>query len=383
MIYEGLLLTEEEKTKYFDLGLSRSAVNIERIIPKIFTFRGPEPEILKLLTRAEEVYGKRYTVKYVTEDIAETSFYIKDISFIQEFPMLKEVGFVLETDKNNHIIYAGVVYIPSGFCYPSDYKRLTEYKFDVSSDSNYKFTKSFMWPLTKSPTSNFTVRYKECVNGLKNTGNQVSLTYRFSYEDDWNDGEYIFCDNSDVYRLDKANYFDIKEKTLYSFHGDICKVVIPKKVKYIASGAFKGNKNISDVYLTSVKEIGNEAFADCINLKNVHFCDSLEKIGDEVFSGCSKLLALEFPDSVKSIGYGSFFMCGIEKVAWPKSIDTITIGTFRECKNLYSVVIPPEVVKIDKRVFGRANTIVIYGVPGSEAEKYANSNGLFFKPCDF
>ncbi|MGM9740299.1 MAG: leucine-rich repeat domain-containing protein [Candidatus Cryptobacteroides sp.] len=79
-------------------------------------------------------------------------------------------------------------------------------------------------------------------------------------------------------------------------------------LKNVGAGAFKGSL-IKTIWMSqSTTEIGEEAFAGCKSLKQVHIPDNIETIGGYAFSGCTSLnmFRFEFGENLKSIGEFAF-----------------------------------------------------------------------------
>lgn len=61
----------------------------------------------------------------------------------------------------------------------------------------------------------------------------------------------------------------------------------------VASGAFRGNRNIVEVYVPdSYKVIDEEAFADCTALRDVYLGSGIEAVNARAFAGCPSLLSI-------------------------------------------------------------------------------------------
>ena len=58
-----------------------------------------------------------------------------------------------------------------------------------------------------------------------------------------------------------------------------------------------------------ITHIGDNAFEDCKELKNVTIGNGLTSIGWDAFRNCSELISITIPDSVTSIESGAFEGC--------------------------------------------------------------------------
>ena len=80
---------------------------------------------------------------------------------------------------------------------------------------------------------------------------------------------------------------------------------IPEGITHV--GGFKNQEKLKSVELpNTLKEIGSDAFYDCINLQNVQIPSSIEKIGKYAFCNCTGLQQIELPDSIRKIGEDAF-----------------------------------------------------------------------------
>lgn len=81
----------------------------------------------------------------------------------------------------------------------------------------------------------------------------------------------------------------------------ITKFRLPEEVEIICEGAFE-NTSLTDIVIPqNVKEIPDNAFKGCKNLKYVTICGNIERIGYDAFSGCDRLGYVFFEE------YSSFY----------------------------------------------------------------------------
>ena len=102
------------------------------------------------------------------------------------------------------------------------------------------------------------------------------------------------------------------------------------------------------------------------------------------------LEAVTIPSSVSVIGNDAFRNCqAVNEVVFPDGVVSIGTGTFSACENLEKAIIPDTVLSISdtsltdetadlQPAFSECPLLVIYGQEGSEAERYANENGIPF-----
>ena len=116
--------------------------------------------------------------------------------------------------------------------------------------------------------------------------------------------------------------------------------------------------------------------------------NSVTSIGDQAFQYCTALTSVTIPNSVTNIGFNAFYGCrALTSVTIPNSVTSIGDKAFSRCDMMTSVVIPYSVTSIGEYAFGyldpysgseKVEGFTIIGVPGSEAERYANENGFTF-----
>ncbi len=160
----------------------------------------------------------------------------------------------------------------------------------------------------------------------------------------------------------------------------------------IPNGLFKNGSITSFVCPESIVEIGEYAFENCSNLKEVKFSDKLEIIGKGAFYNCGKIQEIELPKSLKEMknGYanGVFSNCSslkkisipkslkegnlafkgcslLNEIEWENGITKIPDGLFKNCAGLENVKIPDTVTEIGRYAFENCSNLVNISFPNS------------------
>lgn len=149
---------------------------------------------------------------------------------------------------------------------------------------------------------------------------------------------------------------------------NLVKVVLPKSCKFIGSEAFLNCTNLKSIDLGGAEIAENEAFISNA-CETITLPSTMRIIGDDSFT--SKVLkTVNLNDGLQYIGEGAFFSMGkIKNMTVPASVTYIgvqAIGYYPPDPDnpfVLSEVIP---------------NFVIYGTSGTEAQTYADSNGIQF-----
>lgn len=124
----------------------------------------------------------------------------------------------------------------------------------------------------------------------------------------------------------------------YAFaNPSISEVELPKTtLNQICEFAFSQSV-ISTICLNrGITTIGNNAFADCKNLKTIKLSESITTIGEAAFSKCTSLKDIKLPENIQEIGEAAFYECkSLNKVNIPEKIVSIGNYAFHNCLNLY------------------------------------------------
>lgn len=152
------------------------------------------------------------------------------------------------------------------------------------------------------------------------------------------------------------------------------RAVIPEGTTEIANWTYDRNKLLRCVSVPgTVKQIGDRAFADCVNLKTVLLEEGIETIGRNAFTGCSSLTELTLPDSIRELdGWAFYHFTGLQEPAYnrsktilycypctaqekvfkvPEGIRRINPAAFIDNPHLEEVILPEGLEVLERRAF--------------------------------
>lgn len=87
--------------------------------------------------------------------------------------------------------------------------------------------------------------------------------------------------------------------------------------------------------------IGDEAFANCSNLKSLTIQASVKTIGVNAFTNCTALTAITLPESVTKLGDAAFYNCSaLAEVNLSDNITEMGLYCFAYCFSLEEIVLP-------------------------------------------
>ncbi|MDO4549799.1 MAG: SUMF1/EgtB/PvdO family nonheme iron enzyme [Planctomycetia bacterium] len=198
-----------------------------------------------------------------------------------------------------------------------------------------------------------------------------------------------------VVKYDYATRADYVILTKYL--GSDSEVKIPEMienlpVKAINASTFRGCDTLTSVTIPdSVTYIESGVFGHCRNLEKIQFASDNHHyaVHDGVlFSKDGKALlacpqmksgTYVIPDGVTTIEGRAFSRSHLEEIFIPEGVTTIMARAFYGCSALHTVTVPESVVVIEDKVFDGCPKLIIHGMNGSVAEKYAEKNGIKFE----
>ena len=103
-------------------------------------------------------------------------------------------------------------------------------------------------------------------------------------------------------------------------------------------------------------------------------------IAQNCFNGNIYVEKITIPSTIWGVGIGSFKGCiKLKEVVFEDGVEMIASYAFQNCKSLEIVVIPASVETIGMEAFSYAAEFTIVGEEGSEAESFAEKNGIAFE----
>lgn len=144
------------------------------------------------------------------------------------------------------------------------------------------------------------------------------------------------------------------------------KINIPDSVTSIGSHAFWNCRSLESISIPDSYAGGlyYDVFRYCENLKNVHLSKKTSGISDCVFGECG-IEKITIPGSVSKIGYCAFIKSKLKYVEIEDGVKTIGDGAFENCEDLLEVSIPASVTSISGGAFYNCTNVHITVAAGS------------------
>ncbi len=167
----------------------------------------------------------------------------------------------------------------------------------------------------------------------------------------------------------------------------LCAVLITKlpvpEISAAGSDDFQMNRDVLVEYIgtassvsisDTVKEIGEEAFANNLNLNTISCGNNVKKIAHGAFANCTYLNKAVISDSVEEIDSAAFSGCrNLSKVRIGKNVKVIGDGVFAGCNALKSITIDKDnkcLIMEDGALYNKDKTVLYAYLNGNTKESY-------------
>ena len=156
------------------------------------------------------------------------------------------------------------------------------------------------------------------------------------------------------------------------FHSKLKSIYIPSTITSIGTRAFTGCSDVESVVVDTANIVFDsrdncnaiiETSTDTLlfGFQNTTIPSTVKEIGDFAFADNSNITSVILPDTVTSVGKSAFEYCrNLTSVKLPSNITSIKLGTFRQCDSLTSITIPSQVTEIGIEAFHRAGITSIF-----------------------
>ena len=184
-------------------------------------------------------------------------------------------------------------------------------------------------------------------------------------------------------------FHDLQNLESVYFDSTVSALTLGKRGCVIGEGAFRGCKNLKNLHLSFVREIGDwafyqcgitslnipgsltniggvAAFQECSNLTSVIIANGVTNIGQQAFAYCGKLTSVSIPESVTTIGNCAFCNCNsLTSITIPNSVTDIGNGTFQYCSGLTSITLPNSITNTGEATFYHCSNLTTVTIPES------------------
>ncbi|MBO4831564.1 MAG: leucine-rich repeat domain-containing protein, partial [Oscillospiraceae bacterium] len=133
---------------------------------------------------------------------------------------------------------------------------------------------------------------------------------------------------------------------------DLVLAELAASVKTVGECAFWDCENLKNITMPGVTSLGQAAFDECVRLESVELPACLTELDISVFRNCSALKEISLPDGIDEIGAFMFESCSsLESVSIPDSVTRIGRNAFYGCTSLKDFEIPNGVETVGEYAF--------------------------------
>lgn len=163
----------------------------------------------------------------------------------------------------------------------------------------------------------------------------------------------------------------LKEIQAYAFrYSQLQTLHLPEGLEIIGEGAFTNNYDLKEIsFPQSLKVIDGGAFNQCHELCSLELPLEMTSIGGSAFENCIKLMAIQMPEKLDYLGPYAFWGCAALNIfSLPSGIQGVGDYTFANCVNLEEITISEGVDYIGEHAFENCSNLSKVNLPGSLKE---------------
>lgn len=139
---------------------------------------------------------------------------------------------------------------------------------------------------------------------------------------------------------------------------------IPSSVKSLRLSCFRGCASLESIDISNIDYLSDEVFYGCINLKEIKMPKNLKRISGFTFCGCEKLKSIDLGNEVESIGMAAFNGCySLKELVIPPTIKEIWSDCFNGMEEWQTVIVnkKKEDIKLASNWDRGCNAKIIFG----------------------
>jgi hypothetical protein len=152
----------------------------------------------------------------------------------------------------------------------------------------------------------------------------------------------------------------------YAGKDKIVSLVLPDAATSIIGSSlyFRPTFNsVTSVRGANINTLGNNAFNNCTELKNVDFPKAVA-VGNNAFAGCGKLALESLPPGISYIGDSAFVACkSLALTSLPAGVRYIGSWAFEACENLALTSLPEGITSISQVSFKDCTSLALKTLP--------------------
>ena len=135
----------------------------------------------------------------------------------------------------------------------------------------------------------------------------------------------------------------------------------------ITNWDFNSDDELSLEEVSALTDLGSvfKGNKDIVSFDELKFFTGLTNISEEAFKECSNLMSISIPPNVTNIDLFAFEECGFTSFNIHNNVKVIDIGAFRKCRGLTSITIPSSVTSIGSYAFSGCSGLSSITIPSS------------------